>query len=165
MQVNIKKAKRYEDKKTNKHGMQQLLSKNKAREAFDWSACVWTNLMCTQESKRKVGQLTENLSFSQNIHHLSFFTDIHARHGGKKGKICCEILPLFGLISPPTRSLYTTKISISRGGEGDDYFHFWGQKPALSDSAPSSIGTSTLLAPGFLLFLLFLFHCVAPTTR
>lgn len=75
----------------------------------------------------------------------------------------------FGLISRPAHSLFVMKISLRRGGEGDDHFQLQDRLWCTQIPPPTSVCTSTLRT---LLSSLGLpavpprpLRCVVPTTR
>ncbi len=125
-------------------------------EACHWRACVSKNYacICTQSSKAHSWHLTENFLSCrkvQNLHYLGVNSSLTSTQGTEAGgKVMLWNFPSFGLISPPTHSLFVTKISVRRGGEGNENcFHFQntGALPRLPSAHRHSSHLSLLWLP------------------
>lgn len=98
------------------HGIAPI-QKQSMRGLRDWRACVWANIMCTQESERKVWHLTEiflSRRKVQNLHHLGVNSSSRSTQGTEADREdMLWILPLLApSLHPPTHSLK----NIHKGG-------------------------------------------------
>lgn len=132
--------------------MQCLPSKNRSMRGFSLACICVSNIMCTQESNRKVWHLAEIVLSRRKVHnrhHLGINSSLTFTQGTEaKRKEMLWSSSSFGLISPPIRPTSVTKISIRRGGEGDNNIHFQDKNLQISQilsSVPQHISLLSLL--------------------
>ena len=145
IRVSLKKAERYEQKKRKeKKNMECSTSKNKIWEAFDWHACVWANITCTQQSKRKVSLKSLapslSLSLSQEVsepHHLGVNSALTSTQGTEavRGSRVMKFFPFWPHLSTHSLTLCNENILKERRG-GWWSFPITGPTLVRSDSSP-----------------------------